>query len=208
VAVNADSIASWFLPGLADSLLELGVVLDVHLDDQDHTLALLKEGAVVGCLTTQSKPVAGCRAMPLGAMRYRCVAAPSLVERLRAKGNKTGSLAVHELLRIPAVCFNRKDRLQDQFLATHFGLKHLSYPRHYFPAVDAFHLALVSGIGWGMESSLQYPEAFKAKRLIEVFPGKVVDVPLYWQHYEREGVLAQQLTRLVATVARKRLIAV
>ncbi len=52
VAVNADSLASWFLPGLASSLLRHHLLLDVMIDDQDHTHGALKNGDVMGCVST------------------------------------------------------------------------------------------------------------------------------------------------------------
>jgi LysR family transcriptional regulator, chromosome initiation inhibitor len=200
VAVNADSINSWFLPGLKVELQSQQLLIDIHIDDQDHTLALLKEGAVVGCITTQEKAVPGCIAQPLGSMRYRCVASPALRELLR-KGNR--AIQSHDLLSYPAVCFNRKDGLQDLFLAQHFGLRGIQYARHYIPAVDGFHQALVSGIGWGLEATIQSPEVFKAKQLVDLFPGKTVDVPLFWQHWSRETSAAHRLTSAILKAAKK-----
>jgi LysR family transcriptional regulator, chromosome initiation inhibitor len=202
VAINADSVASWFLAGLQKELQTKELLLDIHIDDQDHTHGLLKEGAVVGCVTTQAKAIAGCIARPLGAMRYRCVAAPGVKGQLR---NGKRSVQIHDLLKYPAVCFNRKDRLQDLFLANHFGLKDIQYARHYIPSVDGFHEALVKGIGWGMEATIQTPEAFRTKRLVELFPGKTVDVPLYWQHAARQTQASQRLTAAIVSAASKNL---
>src|SRR5690606_7552129 len=37
VAVNADSLASWFLPGVAPLLKRHRLLLDILIEDQDHT---------------------------------------------------------------------------------------------------------------------------------------------------------------------------
>ena len=79
VAINADSLASWFLPGLAALLLKQRLLLDITIDDQDHTHDALRSGDVIGCVTTLAQPMRGCVAEPLGVMRYRCVAAPDVV---------------------------------------------------------------------------------------------------------------------------------
>ncbi len=198
VAVNADSLAGWFLPGVAPVLQRHGMLLDVVIDDQDHTHDALKSGEVSGCVTTLADSMRGCVAEPLGLMRYQCVAAPALVKQWH--GGKA-SVLPQLLLASPAVIFNRKDALQDAFLAQHFGLRTARYPRHFVPAVDAFEMALELGMGWGMvpEQSL----AARAHRLllVEVLPGKTVDVALYWQHWAREPVLAQRLTRAVKAAA-------
>ena len=116
VAVNADSLASWFLPGVSAILVQHCLLLDVLVDDQDHTHEALKNGDVVGCVSTQHQALRGCLADPLGVLRYRCVAAPDVVARCRVPG---GAVSAHRLLGVPAVIFNRKDGLQDAFLAQH-----------------------------------------------------------------------------------------
>jgi LysR family transcriptional regulator, chromosome initiation inhibitor len=195
VAVNADSLASWFLPGVAPLLQRHRLLLDILIEDQDHTHDALKSGEVIGCVTTLAQPMRGCVAEPLGVMRYLCLAAPSVLERCHTPG---GAISPHRLLSQPAVIFNRKDGLQDVFLAQHFGLKQPNYPRHFAPAVDAFENALVLGMGWGMVPALHLPNL---PGLQELVPGAWVDVVLYWQHWAREAPSAQRLTQAVKAAA-------
>ena len=207
VAVNADSLASWFFPGVQAALQRLALTLDVVVDDQDHTLEWLKNGDVVGCVTTLSVALRGCVAEPLGTMRYRCVAAPAVQARLQssAKNQATG-IGLHQLVKEPAIVFNRKDSLQDQFLHTAFGMADLAYPRHYIPAVDAFHHALVSGLGWGMEADIQSAPFIASGALADLFPHQVVDVPLYWQHWQRQAPQAARLTMAIKAAAKQYLL--
>lgn len=199
VAINADSVASWFLPGVSALLQRHHLLLEIMIDDQDHTHDALKSGDVIGCVTTLAQPMRGCVAEPLGVMRYRCVAAPTVIQRCRTP---RGTVSPHRLLAHPAIIFNRKDALQDAFLLQHLGLKQPHYPRHFAPAVDAFERAIELGLGWGM-----VPEQSLAGRpgLVEVLPDATVDVALYWQHWAREPVSAQRLTDAVKTAAREHL---
>ena len=199
VAINADSVASWFLPGVAPVLQRHRLLLEILIDDQDHTHDALKSGDVIGCVTTLAEPMRGCVAEPLGVMRYRCVAAPAVAQRCRTPA---GAVSPHKLLSHPAIIFNRKDALQDAFLAQHFGLKQPNYPRHFAPAVEAFETAIELGLGWGM-----VPEQHLAGRpgLQEVLPDATVDVGLYWQHWARESISAQRLTGAVKAAARQHL---
>ena len=199
VAINADSVASWFLPGVAALLQRHRLLLEIMIDDQDHTHDALKSGDVIGCVTTLAQPMRGCVAEPLGIMRYRCVAAPVVVQRCRTP---RGAVSPHKLLAHPAIIFNRKDALQDAFLLQHFGLRQPNYPRHFAPAVDAFERAIELGLGWGM-----VPEQSLSGRpgLVEVLPDATVDVALYWQHWAREPVSAQRLTAAVKAAAREHL---
>jgi LysR family transcriptional regulator (chromosome initiation inhibitor) len=200
VAVNADSLASWFVSGVAASLARHRLLLDVVIDDQDHTHESLKNGDVVACVSTQPQPMRGCLAELLGVMRYRCVAATALVQKCRTQ---TGALSVHSLLATPAVVFNRKDGLQDVFLAQQFHLTTPQYPRHFVPAVDAFERALEYGMGWGLVSELQLAHRAGRPELVEVLPCSAVDVALYWHHWEREPASAQRLTQAVKQAARR-----
>lgn len=202
VAINADSVASWFLPGVAPLLQRHRLLLEILIDDQDHTHDALKSGDVIGCVTTLAEPMRGCVAEPLGVMRYRCVAAPAVVQRCRTPA---GAVSPHKLLAQPAIIFNRKDALQDAFLAQHFGLRQPNYPRHFAPAVEAFETAIELGLGWGM-----VPEQHLTQRpgLQELLPGATVDVALYWQHWAREAPSAQRLTQAVKAAAAQHLRAV
>jgi LysR family transcriptional regulator (chromosome initiation inhibitor) len=199
VAINADSAASWFLPGVAALLKKHRLLLDIVIDDQDHTHDLLKSGDVMGCVTTLAEPMRGCVAEPLGVMRYRCMAAPEVAQRCRTP---SGAVSPHKLLAWPAIIFNRKDALQDAFLEQHFGLRQPLYPRHFAPAIDAFETAITLGLGWGM-----VPEHHPATHqgMVELLPGSAVDVALYWQHWTREAPSAQRLTLAVKAAARARL---
>ncbi len=199
VAINADSVASWFLPGVAALLQRHHLLLEILIDDQDHTHDALKSGDVTGCVTTLTTAMRGCVAEPLGVMRYRCVAAPAVVQRCRTP---RGAVSIHKMLAQPAVIFNRKDALQDAFLEQHFGLRQPNYPRHFAPAVEAFETAIELGLGWGM-----VPEQHLAARpgLQEILPDATVDVVLYWQHWAHESVSAQRLTAAVKEAAARHL---
>lgn len=199
VAVNADSLSSWLLPGVAAALARHHLLLDVVIDDQEHTHEALKRGDVVACVSTHPTPMRGCVAEPLGVMRYRCVGAPALVRKCQTK---TGAVSPHRLLATPAVIFNRKDGLQDLFLHQHFGLQAPQYPRHFVPAVDAFECALANGMGWGMVSDLHLAARNVGAPLVEILPGSAVEVPLYWHHWAREPASAQRLTQAVTLAAR------
>jgi LysR family transcriptional regulator, chromosome initiation inhibitor len=203
VAINADSMAGWFLPGVAPLLAAHRLLLDIVIDDQDHTHDALKSGDVLGCVTTLSRAMRGCVAEPLGVMRYRCVGSAELVASVQGEG---GGLSVHRLLATPAVIFNRKDGLQDAFLLQHFGLRQPAYPRHFAPAVDGFEMAIELGMGWGMVPDQQLALRGGRPALHELLPGATVDVALYWQHWEREAPSAARLTQAVKAAAATRLV--
>jgi len=71
IAVNADSLDTWFLPALARVPADPPICFELHREDQDHTTALLREGTVMAAVTSSSTPVQGCSVRPLGDMRPR-----------------------------------------------------------------------------------------------------------------------------------------
>ncbi len=76
LAVNADSMATWFSAVFAGLP---GVLFDIRIEDQDHSAKLLREGAVMGAVTTERTAVPGCRVQSLGVMRYVPVAVEEYV---------------------------------------------------------------------------------------------------------------------------------
>jgi LysR family transcriptional regulator (chromosome initiation inhibitor) len=202
VAINADSVASWFLSGVAPMLHKHRLLLDLMIDDQDHTHDALKSGEVVGCVSTLAQAMRGCEAVPLGIMRYRGVATKTVAQSCRTA---QGRLSAHKLLATPAIIFNRKDALQDDFLEQHLGLRGARYPRHFMPALDAFETAIEQGLGWGMVPELHLQQRTGAP-LVDVLPNATVDVPLYWHHWAREPISAQRLTTAIKQAAHQQLL--
>jgi LysR family transcriptional regulator, chromosome initiation inhibitor len=109
IAVNADSLATWFLPALA--VLGARATFDLLVEDQDHSHELLRQGRVLAAVTAEPQPVQGCAVRRLGALRYRAVASPAFAARHFPAGPDADSLAA-----APCCVFNAKDRLQERFM--------------------------------------------------------------------------------------------
>ena len=102
IAVNADSIATWALPAF-DALASGGLPLEIIADDQDFTQDWLREGQVLGCVTTLAKAMRGCRIAPLGAMNYTAVITPETLNKFCPTG-----ISPQTARQIPFIAFNRK----------------------------------------------------------------------------------------------------
>lgn len=201
IAVNADSLATWFPALLRELFARREVALEVVTDDQDHTSARLLRGEVVGCISTDAKPASGFLAKPLGAMEYRCYATPAFAAEFLSEG-----LTVASVLRAPAVLFNRKDALHDDFLERRFGVRIDRYPRHYLPSPAALLEGIAIGAGYGLAPSTQAQGLVQEGVLIDLAPGQPMQVNLYWHHWEMEPPLAQDIARLVVEHASRCLI--
>ena len=114
VAVNDDSMSTWFPAAVAD--LPADVLLDLRREDQDLSADLLRDGTVMAAVTADPRAVQGCRVRRLGAMRYLAVAAPDRRERWFADG-----LGAEAFAAAPLLAFNREDGLQERFVASVVG---------------------------------------------------------------------------------------
>lgn len=200
IAVNADSLATWFPEVLRELLLSQLVALEVIADDQDHTSALLARGDVIGCISTSAKPADGFFAECLGAMEYRCYATPAF-----AATHFPGGLTVPAVLSAPAVLFNRKDSLHDDFLKRHFGFAVERYARHYLPSPVALLEGVAMGAGYGLIPSWQARPLVDAGQLVDVCPSVLEMVDLFWHHWDLEPPMASDITALIVKVARRSL---
>lgn len=172
IAVNADSLATWFLPAMAEVG---GVLFDLVIDDQDHSADWLKRGEVRAAISGSAKPVQGCDCRPLGALRYLATASPAFI--LRWFGDEPVTAA--RLAQAPVITFNAKDRLQTRWAEQTLGVP-TTGPSHWLPSSHAFVDAAIAGIGWGMNPENLAAAALADGRLQELVAGKPLDVPLYW----------------------------
>jgi LysR family transcriptional regulator, chromosome initiation inhibitor len=195
VAVNADSLATWFPSVLWPLLREQNVALEVVSDDQDHTLPRLARGEVIGCISTSSKPSAGFNAVPLGCMEYRCFAARTFSNQYFPQG-----ITVHSALKAPALLFNKKDSLHDDFLVNLFGVRIEKYTKHYLPASTTLLDGVVAGVGYGLVPNMQVTTQH-LDMLIDLAPDQPVMVPLYWHHWLAEPPQLKMITTIIVSKA-------
>jgi LysR family transcriptional regulator (chromosome initiation inhibitor) len=198
IVINADSLAIWALPALAEVFASHGACFTVYREDQDHSTELLRRGTVMAAITSVSTPVQGCLVRPLGRMRYRPMATPEFVKRWFPDGATAESLAV-----APVVMFDRKDDLQDHYLRSH-GTS-LNPPRTYIPASTEFAKAVELGLGWGMLPGAQSERQESVGNLVAFDPAGHVDVPLYWQQWKLHSPLLTAVADAVERAAAKRL---
>lgn len=195
VAVNADSLATWFIAAAAEATADAPLLLDLSLDDQEHTAEWLRSGEVVAAVTALADPVPGCRSLPLGQLRYCATASPAFMQRHFGGGVNAESLA-----EAPSLTFNRRDRLQAQWIAQVLG-HDLPTPTHWLPATQAFVDGCRAGLGWGMNIEPMVRSALARGELVELVPGQSLEVPLYWQHRRRALPVLEALSRAVLKAA-------
>jgi LysR family transcriptional regulator, chromosome initiation inhibitor len=191
LAVNADSLGTWFLPALSN--VDPPLAFDLRRADETRTAELLRDGSVIAAVTASAEPVPGCVVQPLGRMRYRPRASPAYAARWFSEGVTAIALA-----RAPVIVFDRTDELQNRYLRRR-SRRPLDPPRHYVPGSSSFTQAVRLGLGWGLVPDLQadtFPE------LIDLDPDGAIDVHLFWQQWRLRSAGLERVAVAVRTQAK------
>lgn len=197
LAVNSDALYDWFVDALVTVRQRHRVTFEILREDQTRTAERLRRGEVMAAITSDPRPVPGCTVERLGAMRYVAVAVPEFMAEHLADGPTPAALE-----RAPVVAFDRDDTLQHDYLRK-VTRRHLTPPTTWMPSVHQFDNAVRRGIGWGMLVESDVRADVRAGRLVEIVPGRHVDVGLYWQRWRLESPVMADLTAAVTTEARR-----
>ena len=195
IALNADSLATWFV----DAMARLGDYrFDLVIDDQDHSLDLLRRGEVMAAVAAESEPVRGCAARPLGALAYVATASPEFYARWFPDGITASALAS-----APMMVFDSKDRLQARWAERAVAGPVAGMPEHRIPSTTAFVEVAKRGLGWGINPEALVADAIEEGHLVSL--GERLETPLYWHWNARLGDQFSQITRRVRAVAQEHL---
>jgi len=187
IALNADSLATWWAVAVGDFWAVQHLLLDLVVEDQTVGLKRMRAGEVAACLCASERPVAGARSVFPGAMRYRALASPAFIARHFPEGVSAGLLP-----KTPALVFGPDDFLQHRYLAS-LGVDG-GFEHHLCPSSEGFIRLTEAGLGWGLVPELQVREQLASGALVELLADKPIDVPLYWHHWRNGGQLLGQLT--------------
>jgi len=181
IAVNADSLATWVPPAL-DALVHEGLSLELVVDDQDFTHDWLRQGAVLGCVSTVSEALRGCRVVPLGEMRYIAVVSPGFIDQ-QLQGSAQG-LNRGNFSRLPFLVFNRKDDMQQQWVSRAFGVRDPRLRERFVPSSEAYVRAALMGWGVGVVPEIQVRDLLEGGALVALRPDVTVNVNLFWHQWK------------------------
>lgn len=199
IAVNADSLATWFPYAMADFARTTGMLLELTLEDEGHTADRLRTGEVLAVVTSDPEPVVGCRTIALGSLSYVACASPDFVARYFPTGIDGDSLNIAPVMR-----FNRKDQLQGMWAKAAVGAD-LNAPTHWIPSTQGFLDLACAGLGWGLQPKTLAKPHIDAGTLVEFMPGNIMAVPLFWTVSRLHAQALQAMTNAVKNVAKQNL---
>jgi LysR family transcriptional regulator (chromosome initiation inhibitor) len=170
------------------------VLLHLRIEDQERTARLLERAEVLAAVSTRSDPPPGCRAVPLGQMRYVPACAPEL---LPPEGLPSQELPAWVAV-TPTLRFDAEDTLPDTF-ATRLGLSPDALRAHFVPSNREYLDAVRAGLGWSVLPEDQVTDDLARGSLVRLPTDATVDVPLYWHRWR----LASNLLDAMDTEVRR-----
>ena len=199
VAVNADSLATWFHAAVAEFGRQTAVPIDIKLDDEARTADRLRSGEVLASVSADAEPVQGCKTVELGSLRYAACASPDFMARHFGDEVNGASLSGAPHLR-----FDRRDTLQARW-AREAHRADLATAAYCVPSSHGFLDLILAGLGWGLQPLSMVKVHMEAGRLVELPPGLRIDIKLYWTVARLHAETLGQLTRAVRAAAAREL---
>lgn len=179
IAVNADSLATWWFTHVEKTSKELNIRFDIVVADQDSAISKMEDGEVLACLCSSEDSLPGAKALPVKTMNYRMYANKEFYDKY-FKGNTLS----HAIKTAPAILYGRDDKLHDRFLSL-CGYES-PYPYHHVPDAGGLAQAIVSGMGYGMLADEQLELIQAPKDLVNIQEKYCIMEELYW-HYWRNS---------------------
>lgn len=198
IAIDADSLATWFPDTLSTLLAPPRCQLDVRLADSDSALQMVRDGSVFGCVAAESgtaiDAAAATSVTPLGTLRYVCVATPVFA------GHWFGDGFIAEAVQLaPAVV--GQHGLLARFLAEQLNMRE-PFPHHTLPVEAARRGCVQDGLAYGLMPQRLAAQALATDRLVDLLPGSTLDVPLSWHAWTLDTPFTKLLSEQIVKSAR------
>ncbi|MEE9388222.1 MAG: LysR family transcriptional regulator ArgP [Paracoccaceae bacterium] len=195
IAVNSDSLATWFPSVVKRAMKDLKLQLEITPDDQDHTEESLRSGDALAVVTSIERPVQGCRRISLGAMEYVAIASPEFYKSFLNDG-----VSLQTLTHAPLIIFDRKDSLPQQWMESCFD-ESIWPPTTIMPSYEGYLECCLNGVGWGMMPISSVAKQIESGELVDLMPGKIIKISLHWQSGTQSSKIMQRLGEIVTEEA-------
>lgn len=202
LAVDSASLATWFPLSLHPLLSPPRCQLNIQQATRDMALHLVREGSVFGSIAAAQphgeQPANGPDVTPLGKMRYVCVATPAFAGHWFGDG-----FSVEAARLAPAVVCDRD--MMAGFLRDALNMDG-PYPHHTMPLSAASAECIHGGLAYGLMPLSQANRALADGRLVDLAPGKHVDVVLNWHAWNLDTPFTRALSEQIVATGRRALV--
>jgi LysR family transcriptional regulator (chromosome initiation inhibitor) len=195
IAVNADSLVTWFSPVITRAVKDANILLDILVDDQENTAERLRTGEALAAVTVGQKPLNGFKTTSLGMLDYVTVASPEFYDKYFSSG-----LFPTAVSNAPCLTYDRKDLLPQIWVSSVFGMQ-ISLNPIWVPSYSGYLDCCCNGAGWGLMPRRTVQPHIAEGTLVELKPNTDIDVPLFWQHSVNAGKTMIALTEIITSLA-------
>lgn len=192
IAVNADTLASWFIPALTPILETQSVELNIQVTNEASTQELLKKGEVFAAISSQQRSFAGVKVEYIGTIDYILCASTQYINKYFK-----GGLSIDNLNRAPCIYYDQKDTMHHDYLKKHFAMKQANYPCHRIRSSEVVVTMALAGLAYGLIPTTQANEHLASGALIDLAPDKHLLMPLYWHSWVLERGVQQLITKTI-----------
>ncbi|GAB7552055.1 LysR family transcriptional regulator ArgP [Novosphingobium sp. 11B] len=199
VAVNSDSIATWFPEAAAKFSRDTGYLLEFIIEDEAHTADRLRSGEVIAAVSADPGTVQGCKTIELGSLQYLACCSPEFAQEHFPNG-----VSENALRHAPCLRFERRDGLQARWVRETHGIE-LDAPMHWVPSTFGFLNFGLAGMAWGMHPAMIAMPRIAEGLLIELTPDTPLNVTLYWTVTRLHASALRTFTDAVRSTAKARL---
>jgi len=189
IALNADSLATWFIPAISPLLKQHNIELDFYVTNEAHTQSLLKKGEVYSALSCQPLGVTNSKITHIGDITYKLCASPAFYKQYFG-----GKLTTKKLRLAPGINYDQYDKMHENYIQTHFNLSQSEYPCHRVRSSEAFLNLTLNGLAYSLLPHNQAEQYLSNGELIDLLPNKHLIMPLYWHSWILEKGVQKLLT--------------
>lgn len=197
LAVNADSLATWFIDAITLVLKTQLIELNLIIEHEERTLDKLRSGEAVGALSIIEKPLKGYRSFKLGKMEYCLVANPDFIAQYFPDGVNQSSLKM-----APAISYDHKDDMHVRYIAKHFNLAAAEYYCHSVRSSEAFVALVKQGVAYCLLPKLQIANELDSGQLVSLCPEYTLVETLYWHSWVLVKGVSKQISENIVQVGR------
>ncbi|HEX8403165.1 MAG TPA: ArgP/LysG family DNA-binding transcriptional regulator [Duganella sp.] len=206
LAVDSASLATWFPLSLHPLLSPPRCQLNIQQATRAMALHLVREGSVFGSIAAAQGPgdgdgghaASGPEVTPLGKMRYVCVATPLFAGHWFGDG-----FSVEAARLAPAVVCDGD--MMGEFLRDVLNMDG-PYPRHTMPLSAASSECVHGSLSYGLMPLAQVSKALADGRLVDLAPGRHVDVALNWHAWNLDTPFTRALSEQIIVTGRRYLL--
>lgn len=189
ISINADSLATWFLPSIQSVLQDSDLRLNITIEDETRTLNNLLTGEAVAAISTHSKPIINGKCDYIGSLDYILVSSPEFAQRYFKCG-----VTRDALLKAPIVTFHSSLDQHHIFLQEYFDITPGNLLSHIVPSSEAYIQLVLQDSACCMIPKQQIIEELENGTIINLEPKLSQKKKLYWHRYNFESVPIQKLT--------------